>query len=111
MEPSQRILRTDAPVIGQMNEVLKDAPKDAVALSQGIVFWGPPAAAIENASKSVSDHSTSAYCGSIGLPVLQDALKKKLAAERSPTRLGRNPPGGGGGANNLAGETIAKTRL
>lgn len=81
MKPSRRILGTDAPVIAQMNDMLRDAPADAIKLSQGVVFWGPPEEGLRKAETAAAELSTSAYCDTEGLPVLREALARKLAEE------------------------------
>jgi aspartate/methionine/tyrosine aminotransferase len=83
MNPSKRILQTDAPCIVAMQAMLKEAPKDTISLSQGIVFWGPPEAALKRAADAVTLSHTSQYCGDAGLPQLRAALKEKIATENN----------------------------
>ena len=47
----------------------------------GIVYWAPPAAALEAVAAAASDAELSQYGPDAGMPALREALVAKLAAE------------------------------
>ena len=47
----------------------------------GIVYWAPPAAALEAVAAAASDPELSQYGPDAGMPALREALIAKLAAE------------------------------
>jgi aromatic aminotransferase len=49
----------------------------------GIVYWAPPAAALEAVAAAASDPELSQYGPDAGMPALREALIAKLAAENS----------------------------
>ena len=81
MTPSSRIKLTDDPCIVAMQSMLKQAPSDTMSLSQGIVFWTPPAAALQRAINAI--HLCNNYCNDAGLPQLRNALLHKLTTENN----------------------------
>ena len=83
MQPSHRIQQTDDPCIVAMQSMLKDAPADTISLSQGIVFWTPPEAALKRAADAVTLPHTSQYCADAGLPELRAALQAKISTENN----------------------------
>ena len=83
MTPSSRIKLTDDPCIVAMQSMLKQAPSDTMSLSQGIVFWTPPAAALQRATNAINLPHTSQYCNDAGIPQLRNALLHKLTTENN----------------------------
>jgi aromatic aminotransferase len=54
----------------------------------GIVYWTPPAAALEAVAAAASDPELSQYGPDAGLPALRQALTAKLAAENGIHQVG-----------------------
>eukprot|EP00249_Psilotum_nudum_P016832 c26003_g1_i1 orf=107-1297(+) len=77
---SQRVLATDTPVMVKMQELFYGM-KDAVSLAQGVVYWQPPAQALEKIKGLVSESSISNYGADDGIPELRSALVDKLRRE------------------------------
>lgn len=77
---ARRVLATDTPVMIQMQELFRGT-KDCMSLAQGIVYWQPPAQALEKIKESVFTPSISNYGPDDGLPELKAALVNKLRSE------------------------------
>jgi aspartate/methionine/tyrosine aminotransferase len=78
--PSARLTAIQAPVIPVVGRWSAETP-GVISLGQGVVSYGPPAAAIETAHRfgaSLADHR---YGPGEGQPELVDAIRAKLAAE------------------------------
>lgn len=77
---SKRILGTDTPIMVQMTQLLGDR-KDILSLGQGIVYWEPPANALEVARQSVNDRKVHGYGQDDGTVELRAALLEKVKKE------------------------------
>ncbi|XP_029118941.2 aromatic aminotransferase ISS1 isoform X4 [Elaeis guineensis] len=75
---SKRLLETDTPVMVHIQELIRKA-KDPISLAQGVVYWQPPAQALDKVKEIVWDPSTSRYGADEGLPELREALTEKIA--------------------------------
>ncbi|XP_073111019.1 aromatic aminotransferase ISS1 isoform X5 [Elaeis guineensis] len=76
---SKRLLETDTPVMVHIQELIRKA-KDPISLAQGVVYWQPPAQALDKVKEIVWDPSTSRYGADEGLPELREALTEKVVA-------------------------------
>ena len=82
---SARIEATDEPVIVQMQRRI--AGRDGLkSLAQGVVYWTPPAEALEAAARAVADPHTSQYGADNGMPELRERLRQKLREENGLVR-------------------------
>jgi aspartate/methionine/tyrosine aminotransferase len=69
-----------SPVIPIVGEWVRSTP-GAVSLGQGVVWWGPPAEAIDAAQRALNDPQIHRYKPVEGIPELVDAIEQKLARE------------------------------
>ena len=74
-QPSQSIIKTDAPIVEKMRNLSKPG---VASLAQGIVHWAPPAEAVDAAVMAASEPSSHAYGADAGLPELREALTDRL---------------------------------
>ena len=72
-----RLQAVQAPVIPVMGEMIRQTP-GTLSLGQGMVHWGPPAAALEAARDAIGDSGLHAYGAMAGEPVLLEALGRWL---------------------------------
>ncbi|KAG1335515.1 hypothetical protein COCNU_03G016340 [Cocos nucifera] len=79
---SRRLLETDTPVMVHIQELIRKA-KDPISLAQGVVYWQPPAQALDKVKEIVWDPSISRYGADEGLPELRQALTEKLRQENN----------------------------
>lgn len=77
---SRRIVGTDTPIMVQMTQLLGQRT-NILSLGQGIVYWQPPAAALEVARQSVSDPKVHGYGQDDGTVELRAALVEKVKDE------------------------------
>ncbi|XP_038986415.1 aromatic aminotransferase ISS1 [Phoenix dactylifera] len=77
---ARRALETDTPVMVHIQELIRKA-KDPISLAQGVVYWQPPAQALDRVKDIVWEPSTSRYGADEGLPELRHALIEKLRRE------------------------------
>lgn len=77
---ARRAVETDIPVMVQLQELIQGA-KNAVSLAQGVVYWQPPKKALEKVKELVWDPLVSKYGADEGMPLLREALTKKLHQE------------------------------
>ena len=69
-----------SPVIPHIAALIRENP-GAISLGQGVVHYPPPPQAMQEAARfgeTIAEHH---YQAARGLPELQEALRKKLAAE------------------------------
>jgi aspartate/methionine/tyrosine aminotransferase len=66
-----------APIIAVIGDLIRQTP-GAISLGQGVVHYGPPAAALKAASLAVSASSTHDYQSASGQPELVSAIREKL---------------------------------
>ena len=88
--PSSRILNTDDPIVAQMRRLVQSVPNTA-SLAQGIVYYAPPATALERVQAALSDPATqkvlNSYGADEGIPELRARLREKLAKENKLTNV------------------------
>ncbi|XP_020248697.1 uncharacterized protein LOC109826129 [Asparagus officinalis] len=83
---AQRALKTENPVMVQIQELIRSAGRDVTSLAQGVVYWQPPEKALNRAKEIVWEPSTSHYGADEGLPELRQALIEKLRRENKLTK-------------------------
>lgn len=79
---ARRAVLTETPVMVQIQELVRGL-KDCVSLAQGVVYWQPPAQALEKVKEIIWEPSVSRYGADEGLPELREALKQKLGRENN----------------------------
>jgi aspartate/methionine/tyrosine aminotransferase len=80
MRSTLRIGNVQPPIIPIVGELIRRHP-GTISLGQGIVSYGPPAAALEALRRFPRDPSDHCYGPVEGSPELVDAISRKLAAE------------------------------
>jgi len=82
MSPTEsgRIRAVQAPIIPVIADLIRACP-GTISLGQGVVNYGPPAAAFAAIEAFAADPANHKYQGVAGVPVLLDALTQKIAAE------------------------------
>lgn len=69
-----------SPIVPVLGEFIRETP-GTISLGQGVVHYGPPAAAIEAIRRALDAPGTHEYQGGAGLPALVDRIGAKLAAD------------------------------
>jgi aspartate/methionine/tyrosine aminotransferase len=69
-----------SPIIPVVAEMIRQHP-GTISLGQGVVYYGPPTEAIEQISHFLADPDNHKYKPVHGLPLLCEALEKKLKSE------------------------------
>jgi aspartate/methionine/tyrosine aminotransferase len=69
-----------APIIPVVGGWIRETP-GTISLGQGVVHYGPPAAVADAVANALSDPATHEYNDGAGIPLLVDAIGRKLAAE------------------------------
>eukprot|EP01025_Chloroclados_australasicus_P031147 TRINITY_DN3141_c0_g4_i1.p1 TRINITY_DN3141_c0_g4~~TRINITY_DN3141_c0_g4_i1.p1 ORF type:complete len:447 (+),score=50.46 TRINITY_DN3141_c0_g4_i1:92-1432(+) len=77
---SKRVLQTDSPVIVKTKKMMEGID-GILSLAQGVVYWPPPAEAMQKAQELLTDPLISSYGLGQGLPALREALRNKVANE------------------------------
>jgi len=72
--------RIQAPIVAVVGEWIRQTP-GTISLGQGVVHYGPPAAAIEAVRDGLAAAGTHEYQPVAGLPALRERICVKLAAE------------------------------
>ncbi len=80
MQDSHRLQAVQTPIIPVIAELIRATP-GTISLGQGVVNYGPPAAASAQFGRFLSEPGNHKYQATSGLPDLVDALTRKLAAE------------------------------
>jgi aspartate/methionine/tyrosine aminotransferase len=75
-----RMDAVQAPIVAVIGGLIRQAP-GTISLGQGVVHYGPPAAAIDAVRDALTDPATHEYQDGVGLPGLVDRLTAKLSAE------------------------------
>ena len=75
-----RMERIQAPIVAVVGEWIRQTP-GTISLGQGVVHYGPPAAAIDAVRAALGNPATSEYQPVAGLPALRERIAAKLAAE------------------------------
>jgi aspartate/methionine/tyrosine aminotransferase len=69
-----------APIIPIVGRLIRETP-GTISLGQGVVHYGPPAAALEAARGALTAPATHEYGDGAGLPALLQCIVRKLAVE------------------------------
>jgi aspartate/methionine/tyrosine aminotransferase len=80
MQDSRRLRAVQTPIIPVIADLIRAHP-GTISLGQGVVNYGPPAAAAEEIGRLLSDPEKNKYQATDGLPELLQAISLKLAAE------------------------------
>lgn len=83
---AQRALKTDHPVMVQIQGLIREAAHDVISLAQGVVYWQPPQQALNKVKEIVCEPSISRYGADEGLPELREALLEKLRRDNKLTK-------------------------
>src|SRR5947209_20117264 len=75
-----RMDRIQAPIVQVMGDLIRQVP-GTISLGQGVVHYGPPAAAIEAARAALDLPATHEYQDGNGMPSLLAAIEEKLARD------------------------------
>src|SRR5688572_8458733 len=75
-----RMERIQAPIVAVVGDWIRETP-GTISLGQGVVHYGPPAAAIDAVRAGLGVPSTHEYQPVAGLPALRERIAAKLAAE------------------------------
>src|SRR5437868_2851874 len=81
---SARLEAVQSPVIPVVAEMIRAHP-GTISLGQGVVFYGPPARAIEGVNEFLRDPENHKYRPVHGVPQLLGRIEAKLAAENATT--------------------------
>jgi aspartate/methionine/tyrosine aminotransferase len=77
---SSRMDRIQAPIVAVVGDWIRQTP-GTISLGQGVVHYGPPAAAIDAVRRALDDPATHEYQPVAGLPALRERIAAKLRAE------------------------------
>lgn len=75
-----RMDQVQSPIIPVVGNWIRESP-GTISLGQGVVHYGPPAAAIDAVRAALLSPATHEYNDGAGLPALVQAITRKLAAE------------------------------
>jgi aspartate/methionine/tyrosine aminotransferase len=78
-----------SPIIPVVAEMIRQHP-GTISLGQGVVYYGPPPQATEQISRFLADPENHKYKPVQGLPLLCEALEKKLKSENGISRSADN---------------------
>lgn len=77
-----RMDQVQSPIIPVVSGWIRETP-GTISLGQGVVHYGPPSEAIEAVRDALLAPATHEYNDGAGIPVLVEAITRKLAAENS----------------------------
>lgn len=77
---ASRMDQVQAPIIPVVGSWIRATP-GTISLGQGVVHYGPPSEALDAVRAALSEPSTHEYNDGAGIPVLVEAIARKLAAE------------------------------
>ena len=80
-----RMKQVQTPIIPRVAQLIRDTP-GALSLGQGVVAYGPPAAAFEALQRGMSDPENHKYRPVAGIPELIEAFWRKLGEENETER-------------------------
>jgi aspartate/methionine/tyrosine aminotransferase len=75
-----RMDRIQAPIVAVVGDWIRQTP-GTISLGQGVVHYGPPAAALDAVRAALGSPATHEYQPVAGLPILRERIAAKLAAE------------------------------
>lgn len=78
--PASRMDQIQAPIIPVVGSWIRETP-GTISLGQGVVHYGPPAEAIDAVREALEEASTHTYHDGDGIPLLVEAIDRKLMAE------------------------------
>ncbi|HEY9697477.1 MAG TPA: pyridoxal phosphate-dependent aminotransferase [Trichocoleus sp.] len=79
-QESLRMQVVQSPIIPIVGELIRNHP-GTISLGQGVVYYGPPAQAIEQISEFLAHPNNHKYQSIEGIPSLQEAIKTKLKTD------------------------------
>jgi len=77
---ASRMERIQAPIVAVVGEWIRQTP-GTISLGQGVVHYGPPAAAVDAVRAALGAATTHEYQPVAGLPALRERMAAKVAAE------------------------------
>ena len=77
---ASRMDQVQAPIIPVVGDWIRETP-GTISLGQGVVHYGPPAAALDAVRDALTSPSTHEYSDGTGIPPLIDAIRHKLLTE------------------------------
>jgi aspartate/methionine/tyrosine aminotransferase len=80
LHAASRMDRIQAPIVAVVGDWIRQTP-GTISLGQGVVHYGPPAAALDAVRAALGSPATHEYQPVAGLPVLRERIAAKLAAE------------------------------
>jgi aspartate/methionine/tyrosine aminotransferase len=80
LRAASRMERIQAPIVAVVGEWIRQTP-GTISLGQGVVHYGPPAAAVDAVRAGLGAAATHEYQPVAGLPALRERMAAKLAAE------------------------------
>src|SRR5947208_12281589 len=75
---STRMDRVQSPIIPVVGGWIRETP-GTISLGQGVVHYGPPPEALDAIRDALARPSTHEYNDGAGIPLLVDAIRRKLA--------------------------------
>jgi len=75
-----RMDAVQAPIVQVIGDLIRQVP-GTISLGQGVVHYGPPRAAIDAASRALTEPATHEYQDGTGIPILVERLAAKLRRE------------------------------
>lgn len=81
-EASRRMRAVQTPIIPAVGELIRANP-GTISLGQGVVYYGPPAAATHRMQEFFASEENNKYGTVQGIPPLVDQVRAKLAAENA----------------------------
>ena len=75
-----RMDAVQAPIVAVIGQMIGEVP-GTISLGQGVVHYGPPAAAIAAVASALGSRAINEYQSGAGIPLLVDAIAAKLAAD------------------------------
>ena len=79
---ASRMDQVQSPIIPVVGSWIRETP-GTISLGQGVVHYGPPPQAMEAVAQALGQASTHAYNDGAGIPLLVDAVRRKLLVENS----------------------------
>lgn len=77
---ASRMDQIQSPIIPVVGGWIRETP-GTISLGQGVVHYGPPTAVNEAVARALSDPATHEYNDGAGIPILVEAIRRKLADE------------------------------
>lgn len=79
---SLRMMAVQSPVIGEVGKLIRANP-GTISLGQGVVYYGPPEAAMERLHRFLADPQNHCYGPAEGDPKLVELINGKLWVENN----------------------------